>query len=49
MSSRVSLLTDIIYKNPGTGIPPKDSHKIIGKTAKIKISKDTLLNEKMFN
>ena len=39
----------IIFKNPGTGIPPKDIEKIIGKTAKFDILEDTLLETKMFD
>ena len=36
------------YKNPGTGIPYKDSSKVIGKHAKFNIPKDTLLTFEMF-
>lgn len=39
---------DLIFKNPGTGIPPKDVHRIIGKKAKADIAIDSLLNENMF-
>ncbi len=36
------------YKNPGTGIPYKDSTKVIGRYAKFNIPKDTLLKFEMF-
>ena len=39
----------IDYRNPGTGIPPKDAHSIIGKTAKHDILSDVLLNRNMFD
>ena len=43
------LTKDLVeYKNPGTGIPYKDSYKIYGKTAVKDIPKDTLLSYKMF-
>jgi sialic acid synthase SpsE len=38
----------ITYKNPGTGIPKKDTHLIVGKKAKKLIPENTLLNSKMF-
>ena len=38
----------ITYKNPGTGIPKKDAHLILGKKAKKLIPENTLLNSKMF-
>ncbi len=34
----------ITYKNPGTGIQPKDAHKILGKKAVQDIAPDTLLD-----
>ncbi|HJX05675.1 MAG: N-acetylneuraminate synthase [Candidatus Portnoybacteria bacterium RBG_13_40_8] len=34
----------LIIKRPGTGIPPKDIEKIIGKTAKHAIKKDALIS-----
>ncbi len=37
----------ITYKNPGTGIPPKKAHLIIGKKAAVNISADSLLKEDM--
>ena len=36
------------YKNPGTGIPYKDAHKIYGKKAVVDIPKDTLLRFELF-
>ncbi len=36
------------YKNPGTGIPYKDAHKIYGKKAVMDIPKDTLLSLDLF-
>jgi len=43
------LLSDmVIYRNPGTGIPPKDAHKIIGKVALKNIPADELLTFDMF-
>lgn len=36
------------YKNPGTGIPYKDAHKIYGKKAVADIPKDTLLSFELF-
>ena len=36
------------YKNPGTGIPPKNSHKVIGKKAKIFIPAQSLIILEMF-
>jgi sialic acid synthase SpsE len=45
----VELTTDMVsYRNPGTGIPAKDAHKIIGKKALQNISADELLNLDMF-
>ena len=38
----------VTYRNPGTGIPSKDSHKIIGKKALHAISADKLLSFEMF-
>ena len=43
------LTADMVsYRNPGTGIPSKDSHKIIGKKALQAISEDELLSFEMF-
>ena len=43
------LTTDMVsYRNPGTGIPAKDAHKIIGKRALQDIQIDKLLNFEMF-
>ena len=39
---------DIIYKNPGTGIAPKNVHLILGKKAKCNIEEDVLLDLEMF-
>lgn len=39
----------IIYKNPGTGIPPKDESKIIGRVAKNDINEDTLISYEMLD
>jgi sialic acid synthase SpsE len=38
----------VTYKNPGTGIPFKDAATVLGKTAKIDIDEDILLNKNMF-
>ena len=38
----------ITYKNPGTGIPKKNEHLVIGKQAKTEIEEDILLSENMF-
>ena len=38
----------IVYRNPGTGIPPKNAHLVLGKKAKATISADVLLSEDMF-
>jgi len=38
----------VLYRNPGTGIPAKDAHKVIGKKALQNISGDELLNLDMF-
>ena len=38
----------ITYRNPGTGIPRKDTHLIVGKKAKETILEDTLLTSEMF-
>ncbi len=43
------LTSDMVsYRNPGTGIPAKDAHKIIGKKALKDIPADELLSFKMF-
>lgn len=39
---------DIIIKRPGTGMPPKDLTKVIGRIARVDIPKDTLINLQMF-
>ena len=38
----------VLYRHPGTGIPAKDAHKVIGKKALQNISGDELLNLDMF-
>lgn len=38
----------VAYRNPGTGIPAKDAHKILGKKALKNIPADELLNFEMF-
>ena len=38
----------VVYRNPGTGIPSKNAHKIIGKKALKDISADELLSLEMF-
>ncbi len=38
----------VSYRNPGTGIPAKDAHKIIGKKATQDIAADELLSFEMF-
>lgn len=40
--------SDIIYKNPGTGIAPKNINTIIGRKTKIDIPEDSLLTNDMF-
>jgi len=43
------LTADMVsYRNPGTGVPAKDAHKIIGKKAIQDIPADELLNLEMF-
>ena len=39
---------DLTFKRPGTGIYPSKIDEVIGKTAKIDISEDTLLDFDMF-
>ena len=39
----------VTYKNPGTGIPPKSAHMLIGKCAKRDILTDELLDYNMFD
>lgn len=38
----------VVYKNPGTGIPAKSAHLVLGKVAKNNIPKDVLIDKKMF-
>ena len=38
----------VSYRNPGTGIPSKDAHKIIGKVLVQDIERDELLTIEMF-
>ena len=38
----------VTYRNPGTGIPAKDAHKILGKKALKNVPADELLNFAMF-
>ena len=38
----------IEYRNPGTGIPPKLAHEVLGKRANIDIDQDILLQPDMF-
>lgn len=38
----------VVYKNPGTGIPAKSAHLILGKIANRDIPKDVLFSEEMF-
>jgi len=44
----ILLEESITYRNPGTGIPRKDIHLIVGKKAKKPIPEDTLLTSEMF-
>lgn len=37
----------LTFKRPGTGIPPKDAYKIIGKKSKITIKEDTTIIQEM--
>ena len=39
----------IIYKNPGTGIPPKNENFFIDKKFKVNVEKDTIISEDMFD
>jgi sialic acid synthase SpsE len=39
----------VAYRNPGTGIPAKDAHKIIGKKALHSVAADELLTFEMFS
>ncbi len=39
----------VTYRNPGTGIPPKNAHLILGKVALTDIPADNLLTMDMFN
>ena len=49
ISAGTELTADMVaYRNPGTGIPAKDAHKIIGKKALQNISVDELLCFEMF-
>ena len=41
-------LSDITYRNPGTGIPPKSANLVLGKKAKVNIPNSTILTEDMF-
>ena len=36
------------YRNPGTGIPAKDAHKVLGKIALRDIPEDELLSYEFF-
>jgi len=38
----------VVYRNPGTGIPAKDAHKVIGKNATQDIAEGKLLDFNMF-
>jgi len=38
----------VTYRNPGTGIPYKDAHKVLGKRTKIDVAEDVLLDIGMF-
>jgi len=40
---------DLIWKRPGTGIPPKDLEKVIGRKARIDIDEDTILEWPMID
>jgi sialic acid synthase SpsE len=46
-----AILTEdmVAYRNPGTGIPAKDAHKIIGKKALHSVAADELLTFEMFS
>lgn len=49
--SKGSILTEemVTYRNPGTGIPPKHLHKILGQKAKCDIEPDQLMQLSMFD
>jgi sialic acid synthase SpsE len=38
----------VTYRNPGSGIPPKNAHMLIGKVARQNIPFDELLSTDMF-
>jgi sialic acid synthase SpsE len=41
----VKITDDMVWtKRPGTGIPPKDINKVIGRRSNIHINKNTLLS-----
>jgi sialic acid synthase SpsE len=46
-----SVLTEVMvtYKNPGTGIPPKEAARLLGRRATRDIPADVLLEEQMFD
>lgn len=48
LKNKVIEVTDLTYKRPGTGIPPSRINEFVGKTAKIDIEEDTILQENMF-
>jgi sialic acid synthase SpsE len=47
-AGEVLLKDSITFRNPGTGIPRKDTHLLVGKKAKESIPEDTLLTFDMF-
>ncbi len=40
---------DMVFKRPGTGIPPEQAYRLLNRTAIEDISKDTLIEEKSFS
>ena len=44
----VITLTDIAFKRPGTGLPPRMADQVLGKTARVDVKAGTLLELEMF-
>jgi len=38
----------VTYKNPGSGIPPREADSVLGKRAIVSIEEDTLISQEMF-
>jgi sialic acid synthase SpsE len=46
LAGSIIQMEDLDMKRPGTGIPPEDLQKIIGKKIKTDITKDSLIYDK---